>query len=122
MTAFAPDPLTLVQATPHPGVLRVAVTGDLDYNTARELLTTALAALADGGLTDLHLDFDGLHFCDSSGLSALLMIHQHAVTAGTRLHLEQRPRVLERLLDVSGTYEHLTGAPAGVTQHSSTQD
>ncbi|MFI6927193.1 STAS domain-containing protein [Nonomuraea spiralis] len=122
MTAFVPDPLTLVLATPRPGAPRVSVTGDLDYNTAEELLNTAVAALDGGGVTDLHLDFGGLHFCDSSGLSALLRIHHHAAAAGARLHLEQRPPVLERLLDVSGTHEYLTGAAAGAASHSFTQD
>ncbi|MCK2216490.1 STAS domain-containing protein [Actinomadura sp. ATCC 31491] len=122
MTAFVPDPLTLALATLHPGALRVAVDGDLDFTTAEDLLTTAVAALDGGRLTDLHLDCGGLRICDSSGLAALLMIHRHATAAGTRLHLERRPPVLERMLHVSGTYEHLTGAPAAASRHSSTQD
>ncbi|MEV4288278.1 STAS domain-containing protein [Nonomuraea bangladeshensis] len=112
MTAFAPLPLTLVLDTPRPGALRVAVGGDLDYTTAEELLTTVIAALDGGSLTDVHLDCGELRICDSSGLSALLTVHRRAAAAGARLHLDDRPPALDRLLDVSGTYEHLTGEPA----------
>ncbi|SEU30899.1 STAS domain-containing protein [Nonomuraea wenchangensis] len=123
MTAFVPLPLTLVLDTPRPGALRVAVGGDLDFTTAGELLTTVAAALDGGSLTDVHLDCGGLRICDSSGLSALLTVHRHAAAAGARLHLDERPPTLDRLLDVSGTYEHLTGEPAMSDRwHSTTSD
>ncbi|MEV0588029.1 STAS domain-containing protein [Nonomuraea sp. NPDC050310] len=112
MTTSAPDPLSLVLTSPRPGTARLTIDGDLDYNTADELMAAALAALDGAELSDLYLDCGGMGFCDSSGLATLLRIHQRAGAAGTRLHLEKRPLVLERLLDISGTYEYLTGAPA----------
>ncbi|QYC42883.1 Anti-sigma F factor antagonist [Nonomuraea coxensis DSM 45129] len=123
MTAFVPLPLTLVLDPSGPGALRVAVGGDLDFTTAGELLTTVVAALDGGGLTDVRLDCGGLRICDSSGLSALLTVHRQVTEAGARLHLDDRPAALDRLLDVSGTYEHLTGEPATSDRwHSTTPD
>ncbi|MFF0774288.1 STAS domain-containing protein [Nonomuraea wenchangensis] len=120
MTAFAPLPLTLVLDTPRPGALRVAVGGDLDYTTAEELLTTVVATLDGESVTDVHLDCGELRICDSSGLSALLTVHRHVTAAGARLHLDDRPPALDRLLHVSGTYEHLTGEPATSDRRHST--
>ncbi|MEV0387069.1 STAS domain-containing protein [Nonomuraea sp. NPDC050643] len=110
MTEYAAAPLTLILVTPEPHVLRIGVHGDLDHATAGELMDAASAAL-DGDLRDLRLDCAGLGVCDSSGLSVLLMIRRRTSAAGIRLHLDRRPPSLDRLLDVSGTFEHLTGGP-----------
>ncbi|MEW9551692.1 STAS domain-containing protein [Nonomuraea sp. NPDC050783] len=123
MTAFVPDPLILALDTPHPGALRVALKGDLDFTTAGELLAAAVAAIEDRAPADLYLDCGGLRICDSSGLAILLTVRRHATAAGARLHLDDRPPVLDRLLELSGTYEHLVGAPAPASSRwSSTQD
>ena len=113
MAAFIPRPLTLVLVSPDPRTLRIAVRGDLDYATHKELMDAAATALADPQeLSDLRIDCAELRVCDSSGLSALLMIRRRASDAGVRLHLDQRGPALERILTVTGTLEHLTGESA----------
>ncbi|MGE6732696.1 STAS domain-containing protein, partial [Streptomyces sp. NPDC059900] len=47
----------------------------------------------------------------SMGLSILLMIHRRTTAAGVRLHLDDRPAKLNRLLTLTGTLDHFT-APA----------
>ncbi|WP_336209028.1 STAS domain-containing protein [Nonomuraea sp. LPB2021202275-12-8] len=112
MTAFVPSPLTLILVSPDPHTLRIAVHGDLDHATHGELMDTAAAALADPqDLRELRIDCAELRVCDSSGLSALLMIHRRATGAGVRLHLDRRGPALDRILTVTGILGHLTGEP-----------
>jgi len=88
---------------------RLHIAGDVDYATRTELVDAAARLLAEHpSVRDLHLDFAGLTFCDSAGLSALLLIHRQAATAGVRLHLDNRPVHLDRVLEVTGVLDHLT--------------
>ncbi|MGK5445978.1 STAS domain-containing protein [Streptomyces radiopugnans] len=95
-----------------PGTVRLHVTGDLDYETTEELVGAVRPRLAGrpapGGL---HLGFAALSTCASTGPSGLLIIHRLAGAHGTRLHLDNRPRFLERFLEITGTLEHLTAPP-----------
>ncbi|MEV6044038.1 STAS domain-containing protein [Streptomyces xanthochromogenes] len=92
--------------------VRIEITGDLDYQTVDLLLDEVTSQLdARPGLKDLHLHFAEIGSIDSMGLSVLLMIHRRTAAAGTRLHLDDRPPNLNRLLDVTGTLEYLTAAP-----------
>ena len=62
------------------------------------------------GLRELRIDCAGIGYCDSYGLSSLLMIRRRTRAAGVELHLDNRVGALERLLRVTNTLEHLTGA------------
>ncbi|WNG87470.1 STAS domain-containing protein [Mycobacterium sp. ITM-2016-00317] len=93
---------------------RIRVAGDLDYGSSGLLLETVHDLLrAPSALQDLHLDFTDLAFCDSAGLSSLVLIHRQTAAAGAHLHLDQRPAQLQRILDVTGLLEFLTAPPAG---------
>ncbi|MFP8882942.1 MULTISPECIES: STAS domain-containing protein [Streptomyces] len=95
-----------------PGTARLRVTGDLDHETTGELVGAVRLHLgARPAPDDLHLDFAALSTCDSTGLSGLLLVHRLAGARGTRLHLDNRPPFLERLLDITGTLEYLTAPP-----------
>lgn len=72
----------------------------------------------DAGLRDLHLDFAEAAFIDSTGLSTLLQVHQKAADVGARLHLDNRPAHLDRILAITGVLEHLTSSPPTATEHS----
>ncbi|MBC3993864.1 STAS domain-containing protein [Streptomyces sp. AC563] len=97
--------------------VRIEITGDLDYDSAGLLLEEATARLgARSGLDSLRLSFTQVGVVDSTGLSALLMIHRRATAAGVRLHLDDRPPRLDRILTITGTLEHFTAPPpAGAT-------
>lgn len=92
--------------------LTLRVGGDLDYQSTGGLVTAVTDALAGPAVTELHLDFSELTFCDSAGLSGLLLIHRRTSTAGVHLHLDNRPAQLQRILDITGVLEHLTSRPA----------
>ncbi|MFF2204930.1 STAS domain-containing protein [Streptomyces sp. NPDC058145] len=102
--------LTTVSA---PSTLTVRVAGELDYDTSDEMVDTVVARLA-GPPAPRHvrLDFTGLTWIDSMGLSALLMIHRHTRAVGAALHLDNRPDVLERMLRHTNVLGHLTGPVA----------
>ncbi|WP_426500285.1 STAS domain-containing protein [Streptomyces sp. D54] len=107
-----PDHLQLTTVDAQDRV-RIELHGDLDYDNADLLVQEALAQLAARPvLTDLHLGCAGLRAVDSTGLCALLMISRRTTEAGVRMHLDDRPARLDRLLALTGTLDHLTAPPA----------
>ncbi|MFI8266537.1 MULTISPECIES: STAS domain-containing protein [unclassified Streptomyces] len=97
-----------------PGTARFELHGDLDHYWADILLEAVEAVLAEyTGLRDVRLHCAGLTAVDSSGLSALLMVRRRTGAAGVRLHVEERPIRLERLLELTGTLDYLTTPEAG---------
>jgi anti-anti-sigma factor len=94
----------------------VRVNGDLDYETADEVVEAVSQLLAQqGDLIDLHLDFSGLTFMDSSALSGLLLLHRRTTQSGVQLHLDHRPAFLDRVLRVTGLYGHFAASHSDVT-------
>ncbi|WP_433133469.1 STAS domain-containing protein [Micromonospora sp. CA-240977] len=82
------------------GHVRLRLTGELDYASAPELI----AAAADLHGQQVLIDLTGVSLCDSSGLSALLVVHH---TAGA-IRLTGAGRQLQRMLDRTGLTELLT--------------
>ncbi|MFE5893905.1 STAS domain-containing protein [Streptomyces sp. NPDC056468] len=122
MTTPPPDHLRLTRVDTEDRV-RIQLDGDLDFYTADLLLneTTALLA-ARPALRSLHLHCGGLGVVDSMGLSALLMISRRTTAAGVRLHLEDRPENLDRLLHITGTLDHLTAPPTAAAKCSTHEE
>lgn len=107
-----------ISSTPRSACVQVA--GDLVYETVDNMVDAAVELLSQQPtLTDLHLDLSALAFCDSAGLSGLLLVHRRSAQAGVQLHLDHRPRFLDRILDVTGTFEHLVTAPLGDAESAS---
>ncbi|MFJ3894853.1 MULTISPECIES: STAS domain-containing protein [unclassified Streptomyces] len=79
----------------------VEVVGELDYATASELreLITSLT-LRPG--QHLVLDLGGMDFCDSSGLTALIIAHNVTEAAGVGLVLAAVPAHTRRVLRTVG--------------------
>ena len=85
----------------------VRIAGDLDYQTTDDLVEVASQLLAQQStMSDLHLDFSELAFLDSAALSGLLTPHGRAAQAGVALHLDHRPQFLDRVLQVTGLFDH----------------
>lgn len=98
------------------GAAHLLLTGDLDFETADDLVDAADRLLGNG-TRQLVVDLAGVDICDSSGLSALISV-QHAaqsVDGGLRL-VGIRPR-LRRVLQVTGLDELLTPHEAARTGH-----
>lgn len=94
--------------------LTVLITGDLDYDTGDGLADAVATHLGSGQAPprEVRLDFTDLRFIDSSGLSALLMVHRRTSALGARLRLDNRPVYLQRMLDLTNVLDHLTATPA----------
>ncbi|MET8953511.1 STAS domain-containing protein [Streptomyces sp. NPDC004393] len=112
MTTSHTPSLTLTVETERTAIV-VRVAGDLDYESCDELVSTVDGQLArwprgGPGLTALRLDFAGLGAVDSMGLSALLTIRRRTDAAAIDLRLDERPPALQRLLEITGSLEHLT--------------
>ncbi|MFB8087517.1 STAS domain-containing protein [Streptomyces sp. NPDC055992] len=100
------------------GVMRLRLAGVLDYDTSDGLIERAGACVEeDPRAGQLHLDCEKLRLCDSTGLSALLMIHRRTTDRGITLFLDNPPPFLERMLDVTGT-RHLFAAENETSRQS----
>lgn len=94
----------------------VRITGDLDYETADDLVEVASQLLTQHNhLSNLHLDFSDTTFLDSAALSGLLLLHRRTTQAGVELHLDHRPAFLDRVLQVTGLFDHLVPADRAVS-------
>ena len=86
------------------------LSGDLVNMYAEQLLTEVSERLAEHQeLRDLWIDCAKVEVCDSRGLSVLLMVRRRTDSLGIVLHVVNRTRLLDRLLDRTGTSEYLTG-------------
>ena len=84
-----------------------SLAGDLDYETTDDLVDVATRLLAQqNNLNDLHLDFSELSFLDSAALSGLLIMNRRASQAGVAFRLDHRPPFLDRVLQVTGLFNH----------------
>ncbi|WP_328557459.1 MULTISPECIES: STAS domain-containing protein [unclassified Streptomyces] len=112
MTTSHPPTFTLTVEV-EPTALVIHVHGDLDHETCDELMRAVDQNFADGRtpegrVLELRVDFAGLGSIDSMGLSVLLMIRRRTDAAGVDLRLDERPPGLDRLLEITGTLDHLT--------------
>jgi anti-anti-sigma factor len=82
----------------------VAVGGELDLNTAPELLH-ALTRLVDEGRRTLIVDLAEVGFCDSSGLSVLVRARNRLDQLGGVMVLACATPIVARVLEVSGLVE-----------------
>ncbi|MGW3245368.1 STAS domain-containing protein [Streptomyces sp. NPDC001070] len=104
-------PLHLSVDRPGTGTVVLHVTGDLDHETAPDLLDAVTDVLAEGGPPpDVVLDLSGVCVCDSSGLSALIVALRRTTAAGTALRLVSLPPPLLRVIKVTGLEDHFADA------------
>jgi anti-sigma B factor antagonist len=107
------------------GAIVVHVAGEIDMNTAPSLGDSLAAAFADAAETGQHavvVDFGGVEFLASIGLSLLVAHHQVGVANGTPMHLVVSSRAvlrsigsaeLDRLFTLHPTVEDALRAVAG---------
>ncbi|MEU4745745.1 STAS domain-containing protein [Actinosynnema sp. NPDC023658] len=97
----------------------VEVCGEIDYTTAQGLYADALALADDGGHHRV-LDFAGVEFCDSSGLSALLGIWRRLHADGGTLTVVAAPAHVAKAMRVGGMDRLITvhPRPGGTAPHT----
>ncbi|WP_030761820.1 STAS domain-containing protein [Streptomyces sp. NRRL F-2664] len=82
-------------------ILVLALTGELDHDTA-EPLRAALTAGVEGGARRLLVDFSELRFCDSTGLNVLLHSRLAAREAGGTIELAGLRPPVARMFRITG--------------------
>ncbi|MFG3349877.1 STAS domain-containing protein [Streptomyces sp. NPDC048018] len=82
-----------------PGTVVLAVTGELDHDTAAPL-REALEEQDDG--ERVVVDCSGLRFCDSTGLNVLLRARLRMLDGGGRLDLAGLRPPVDRMFEITG--------------------
>jgi anti-sigma B factor antagonist len=77
----------------------VSVTGDVDLTSSGHLREVLRDAISESD--NVVVDFAGLTFIDSSGLSALVDAHRRARDGGGTLTVRHPTAILRRLLDIT---------------------
>jgi anti-sigma B factor antagonist len=91
----------LLTEHPHESVVIVTLAGHLDVDTAAELQATFDDLLLRPA-NRIIVDLSGLEFCDSMGLSALIVGHNQCTAQGGWVRLAAPNAFLVRVLDVVG--------------------
>ena len=90
-----------------PSPVTLPLRGEIDLNTADELLTRGRMLLAQCGPdTPLVVDLGAVSFMDSSGLSALVRLRRAAEANGTPLLLRDVPDRVGTVLRLTGMSEY----------------
>jgi anti-anti-sigma factor len=90
-----------VEETTDAGDRVLVLAGEIDMATADKLRAATEQALAQSS-DRVVLDFAGVTFCDSQGLSTLISLHREVGAAGRRLVLRNVGDFMARLLDITG--------------------
>lgn len=103
-----PEELLSLSVEVSGSIADVEAAGELDAHTA-PLLAERVAKVIGDGATSIRLNMAGIGFIDSSGLRVLISIQQDAVERGGGLELRSTSATTQRLLDITGLSEQLSG-------------
>jgi anti-sigma B factor antagonist len=84
----------------------IALAGELDLSTAREL-EAITAEVCAGGAGEVVFDLEELSFMDSTGLRAVLIARERCERHGCELLLARPQPAVLRLLQLTGLYGRL---------------
>ncbi len=82
--------------------LTIALSGEIDHHSARELMTQLDDAIAERLPARLVLDLSGVTFMDSSGIAVLLRALRQMERSGGALRAANSPAQARRVLDAAG--------------------
>jgi len=69
----------------------------------------AASEAQEQGVTKIDVDVSEVTFCDSSGISALVMIVNEAAAAGRQVTIVNPRTNVRRVLEIAGVFGYLTG-------------
>lgn len=96
-----------------PGVVRVLLFGDVDYDTAPALRANVSALLASGQVDTIVVDLGGVTLLDSTGIGTLVVAHRICAEMGVDFKVCEANAFIRNLFTVLGVAEML-GLPAAV--------
>ncbi|WP_439661422.1 STAS domain-containing protein [Lentzea sp. HUAS TT2] len=103
---FKESPLLTVRATEVAGVVVIAVEGEIDVDTADEVLDAVRLGFGSAGPA-LVADLTQVSFFGSTGISTLISAHELADEQGKKLHIVAPQRAVKRPLQVTGVADVL---------------
>ena len=71
----------------HGTVASIFLSGNIDYSTQEEIRTANQQALSNKKVREIHVNFAGVTFLDSSAIRALIILQKEADAAGKSLIL-----------------------------------
>lgn len=93
--------LDVLPVGPRGAVAVVKVMGEIDLRTADQL-KTGLLRVVESGYGRVVVDFEGVRFCDATGLGALVAAHNRLVAAGGGLRLARVRPAQRRIFHITG--------------------
>lgn len=103
---FKESPLLTVRVATVAGIVVIAVEGEIDVDTADEVLDAVRHAFVSAGPA-LIADLTEVSFFGSTGISTLISAHEHAEELGKKLHVVAPQRAVRRPLQVTGVADVL---------------
>jgi anti-sigma B factor antagonist len=88
------------------GEVHVTLSGELDIATADRALRY-VTSIIDRYRLPVAVDLSGLEFCDACGLGALVAMGRHADRAGCPLWLTSPPKLVVRMIRLTGLADML---------------
>lgn len=98
--APGPETFGIVTVRSDDSSAAVSPAGDIDVSTSPRLLA-CITELLEEGRTRITLDMQAVTFIDSSGLGALVTLHQRAGSTAEITVVQPRPHV-HRAMEISG--------------------
>jgi anti-anti-sigma factor len=92
--------------------LRLAISGELDIGSKNSIIAAAAEA-RHLGVHTIEVDVSEVSFCDSSGISALVMIVNEGAAAGRPVTIINPRANVRRVLEIAGVFGYLTGTGEG---------
>jgi anti-anti-sigma factor len=90
------------------GVIRLAVTGEIDMATADELYDAITAAVTGSHAAGVVVDLAGVTFCDSTGIGAIVRARNNGAAHGTSVQIINPCGLVYGALDLTGVLDALT--------------
>ncbi|UQU61974.1 STAS domain-containing protein [Couchioplanes caeruleus] len=103
-------PLVIAEHPVDGGMMRLAVSGELDLASADDLEKAVAAAARRTDLREVLVELSGVTFLDASGIAALSRARTAARAAGVLVRAEGARGVVARVLAVTGVGEWLASA------------
>ena len=92
--------------------LRLAIAGELDIGSKRSVVA-AVSEAQQQGVSEIEVDVSEVTFCDSSGISALVMIVNEGAASGRPVTIVNPRANVRRVLEIAGVFGYLTGTGEG---------
>ncbi|MEU4426687.1 STAS domain-containing protein [Actinoplanes sp. NPDC024001] len=100
--------MNIVKHTATNGSTTLTLTGDLDMATADLLDQHVTSTLTEARPAGLVIDVTNLHFCDSTGVHALIRARRQAHQHGTTFQVTNPKGITRRTFQITGVLEVLT--------------